>query len=72
IELPQLSDRLTRTTMPDGRRVRMQPMAVDVEGARTELPFPHKYGADTRRVLAEAGIGDDEYTTLRSQNVVAD
>ncbi len=71
-ELPQLRDRLTRTTMPDGRVVHMQPMAVDVEGARTELPFPHKHGADTRRILAEAGVGDTEYAALRSQDVVAD
>jgi len=70
-ELPALRDRLTRTAMPDGRTIRMQPMAVDVEGALTDLPFPHKYGADTRHVLAEAGIGDDEYATLRAQNVVA-
>lgn len=53
--LPALRDRLTRTTMPDGRTVRMQPMAVDVEGARSEFPFAPKYGADTRRVLVEAG-----------------
>ncbi|MBN9463311.1 MAG: hypothetical protein J0H00_19045, partial [Burkholderiales bacterium] len=71
IELPQLSDRLTRTTMPDGRRVRMQPMAVDVEGARTELPFPHKYGADTRRVLAEAGYGNAELEAFASAGVIA-
>jgi len=72
IELPQLGDRLTRTTLPDGHVVRMQPMAVDVPGARTELAFPHNYGSDTRRVLAEAGISADEYEKLRSQNVVAD
>ncbi len=54
-DLPALADRLTHTSTPDGRTIRMQPMAVDIEGARTELPFPPKYGADTRRVLAEAG-----------------
>lgn len=66
-ELPALRDRLTRTTMPDGRVVRMQPMAVDVEGARTELPFPPKYGADTRSVLAEAG-----YDAAQVDRFVAD
>ncbi len=66
-ELPALRDRLTQTTMPDGRVVRMQPMAVDVEGARTQLPFPPKYGADTRRVLAEAG-----YDAAQVDRFVAD
>lgn len=66
-ELPALRDRLTHTTMPDGRVIRMQPMAVDVEGARTDLPFPPKYGADTRRVLAEAG-----YETAQVERFVAE
>ncbi|UCE30155.1 MAG: CoA transferase [Burkholderiales bacterium] len=70
-ELPQLRERLTRTTMPDGRVVRMQPLAVDVEGACTELPFPPKYGADTGRVLSEAGFSAPELDALREDGVVA-
>ncbi|TAK40843.1 MAG: CoA transferase, partial [Betaproteobacteria bacterium] len=53
-ELPQLGAHLTRTALPDGRRVRMQPMAVEVPGSHAELAFAPKYGADTRRVLGEA------------------
>jgi crotonobetainyl-CoA:carnitine CoA-transferase CaiB-like acyl-CoA transferase len=70
-ELPALRDRLTRTTTPDGRVVRMQPMAVDVEGARTELPFPPKYGADTRRVLGEAGYDPGQIERLVAEGVAA-
>ena len=70
-ELPQLRDRLTRTAMPDGREVRMQPMAVDAAGARAELAFPPRYGADTRRVLAEAGYSGDEIGALAAGGVVA-
>ncbi len=70
-ELPALRDRLTRTTMPDGRTVRMQPMAVDVDGARSELPFPPRYGADTRRVLAEAGYGAAEVERFFADGVAA-
>ncbi len=70
-ELPQLIDKLTRTVMPDGRPVHMQPMAVDVPGAHTQLPFPPKYGADTRRVLAEAGYGADEVDALAGAGVIA-
>lgn len=70
-ELPALRDRLTRTTTPDGRVVRMQPMAVDVEGAHTELPFPPKYGADTRRVLGEAGYDPGQIERLVAEGVAA-
>ncbi len=70
-DLPQLRDKLTRTTMPDGRLVHMQPMAVDVEGARAELPFPPRYGQDTGRVLAQAGYSDREVEGLRTEGVIA-
>ncbi|MCD6681485.1 MAG: CoA transferase [Burkholderiaceae bacterium] len=70
-ELPALRDRLTHTTMPDGRTIRMQPMAVDIEGARTELPFPPKYGADTRRVLAEAGYDGGQIEAFVAEGVAA-
>ena len=70
-ELPQLSAHLTRTALPDGRPVRMQPMAVELPGARAELPFPPKYGADTRRVLGEAGFGAEELDALAGDGVIA-
>jgi len=57
--------------MPDGRTIRMQPMAVDVEGARTDLPFPPKYGADTRRVLAEAGYDGGQIEAFVDEGVAA-
>ncbi len=70
-ELPALRNKLTRTTMPDGRVVHMQPMAVDVAGARAELPAPPRYGADTGRVLGEAGYSADEIRALRGAGLVA-
>jgi itaconate CoA-transferase len=68
-ELPQLRGRLTRTLMPNGKAVRMQPMAVDIEAAALDLPFPPKYGADTRRVLAQAGYAETEIDELAVQGV---
>ncbi len=70
-ELPQLGDRLTRTALPDGRTVRMQPMAVDVPGARAELAFAPKYGADTRKLLGEAGFAAEEMDSLAGAGVIA-
>ncbi len=70
-ELPQLREKLTRTLMPDARVVHMQPMAVDLEGAHTELSFPPRYGADTRRVLAEAGYSGTDIDALAGSGVIA-
>lgn len=70
-ELPQLRGKLTTTTMPNGRTVRMQPLAVDYAGARTSMPFPPEYGADTRRVLAEAGYAGSEIQGMIEEGVAA-
>ena len=70
-ELPQLANRLTRTVMPNGKVVRMQPMPVDVEGANGKLGFPPGYGADTRRVLAQAGYPETEIDALAAEGVIA-
>ena len=69
--LEALSDRLTRTTLPDGRVVRMQPMAVDIDGVDGELAFAPKYGQHTRSVLAQAGLVVDEVQALFDAGVVA-
>ena len=70
-ELPQLRDKLTRTTMPDGRSVRMQPMAVDVAGTQGQLAFAPKYGQHTRSVLAEAGLSECDIAALFDAGVAA-
>lgn len=70
-EMSQLRDKLTRSTMPDGRTIRMQPMAVDLAEGSIELRFPPKYGADTRRILGEAGYATSEVEQLALQGVAA-
>ena len=59
-ELPLLRDKLTVSALNAERRVRMQPMAVDLPDARTEPPAPPRYGQHTRAVLAEAGLSAAE------------
>jgi len=71
-ELEALRDRLTSTVMPGGKRVRMQPMAVDLPGAAREFSFPPKYGEHTRPVLREAGFADDECRALAAAGVIPD
>ena len=70
-ELPLLADKLTRTALGGGPGVRMQPMAVDLPGARAELPAPPRYGEHTRAVLADAGYGRAEIDALLEARVVA-
>ncbi len=70
-ELPQLQGKLTITTMPDGRKVHMQPPAVDPPGGGLDMPFPPKYGADTRTVLDEAGYSAAEVDALIGEGVAA-
>ena len=70
-ELPAIASRLTSTVTPDGKTIRMQPMAVDFDGARRELSFAPKYGEHTDAILAEAGYSNDDCAQLRKAGVIA-
>lgn len=70
-ELPALRDKLTRTLMPDGSTLHMQPMAVDLPGASGVLGFAPKFGQHTTPVLAEAGLAAGEIQALYGEGVVA-
>jgi len=63
--------KLTTTRMPGGKTVRMQPMAVDVPSAATELRFPAKYGQDTLPVLREVGCTEAECAALKREGIIA-
>jgi itaconate CoA-transferase len=71
MQLPAIASRLTSTTLPDGRNVRLQPMAVDHDGAARAFPFPPQYGESTDQILAEIGVGAGEIDRLRSAGVIA-
>jgi crotonobetainyl-CoA:carnitine CoA-transferase CaiB-like acyl-CoA transferase len=69
-DLEALRGRLTTTTMPQGKRVRMQPMAVDLPEAPRDFSFPPKYGEHTRPVLREAGFSEEECRALAAAGVI--
>ena len=62
---------MTETTLPDGKTLRMQPQATDIDGALTELHFPKPYGADTVSVLGEAGYSPGECDALREKGIIS-
>jgi crotonobetainyl-CoA:carnitine CoA-transferase CaiB-like acyl-CoA transferase len=67
--LAALADKLTTTTLPGGKLVRMQPKAVDLAGSAGEFAFPPHYGQHTRQILAEAGLSG-EYDSLAQAGIV--
>jgi itaconate CoA-transferase len=70
-DMAAVASRLTRTTMPDGKTVRMQPMAVDVPGVSRELGFPPRYGEHTLAILQEAGFSASDCAGLKDNGVIA-
>ncbi len=68
--LDAIKSKLTMTQLPDGREIQMQPMAVDVEGAVTELGFPPRYGEQTAQVLSEAGYGAEDCAKLQETGAI--
>lgn len=69
--LEALNGKLTTTHTPDGQVIHMQPMAVDMDTARTELSFPAKYGQHTGQILSEAGVAESEIAALAEAGVIA-
>ncbi|HEY1362191.1 MAG TPA: CaiB/BaiF CoA-transferase family protein [Xanthobacteraceae bacterium] len=71
MRIEAIAGKLTATTTPAGRRVRLPPMAVDQPGARREYSFPPRYGEHSQAVLREIGYADAEIAALRAKGIVA-
>jgi crotonobetainyl-CoA:carnitine CoA-transferase CaiB-like acyl-CoA transferase len=67
-DLPGVREHLTRTTLPDGRAVRLPPTAVETPVQSFSLA--PRYGEHTRAVLGEVGLGDGEIDDLVGRGVV--
>jgi len=71
MELDAISSKLTTTQMPDGKNIRMQPMAVDLPDAEKNLSFPPGYGEHTNDILLEAGYSNTEIEALLGAGAVS-
>jgi len=69
-DLEAIRSKLTHTTTPGGRTVRLPPLAVDVPDSVTELTFPPGYSEHTAAILNEAGIDASEISELATAGVI--
>jgi itaconate CoA-transferase len=69
-ELQAIKTKLTRTIMPDGTRLNLQPLPVDIAGGPRELSFAPRYGEHSRAILEEVGLDDVEIEHLVKAGVV--
>jgi itaconate CoA-transferase len=71
MQIEAIARKLTATTAPDGRHVRLPPMAVDHAGARRDYKFPSRYGEQSETILREVGYAEAEIARLRAKGVLA-
>jgi itaconate CoA-transferase len=69
-KLDAIKHKLTRTKLPDGKTIYMQPPAVSLKGLKTELSFSPKYGEHTDEILKETGYGQEEIEQLKVDKIV--
>lgn len=68
-EMPAVASRLTTTTMPDGRVLRLPPAAVDLDGDN-HFAFAPRYGENTHSVLSEANFTTEQLKVLAAAGVI--
>jgi crotonobetainyl-CoA:carnitine CoA-transferase CaiB-like acyl-CoA transferase len=71
MQIEAIARKLTATTAPDGRRVRLQPMAVDHAGSPAHFSFPPRYGEHSEAILREVGYAPAEIDGLRAARIIA-
>jgi len=71
MQIEAIAKRLTTTTAPDGRRVRLPPMAIDQAGAPQDFSFPPRYGEHSEKILREVGYDPGAIAKLREAHVIA-
>ena len=71
MQIEAIARKLTATTAPDGRRVRLPPMAVDHAGSPTQFSFPPRYGEHSEAILREVGYAPTEIDGLRAARIIA-
>jgi crotonobetainyl-CoA:carnitine CoA-transferase CaiB-like acyl-CoA transferase len=69
-DMEAIASKLTTTRTPDGKRIHLPPLAVDLENALTEYSFAPRYSEHTKSILQEAGLGEEEIADLGTAGIV--
>lgn len=70
-EMPAVRSKMTRTVLPTGKTLRLQPRAVDLPEQPAAFSPPPSYGQDTRTVLREIGMADAEIDGLVADGIAS-
>jgi crotonobetainyl-CoA:carnitine CoA-transferase CaiB-like acyl-CoA transferase len=71
-KLPAIASKLTKTRMPDGRALQLQPLPVDLQEEPRELGFAPAYGEHSVAILEEAGFSVGEIEQLIKDGIAFD
>ena len=69
--MPAVRSKMTRTVLPTGRALRLQPRAVDLADKPEDFFPPRGYGEDTRAVLREVGYAGKEIDRMIEAGIAA-
>jgi crotonobetainyl-CoA:carnitine CoA-transferase CaiB-like acyl-CoA transferase len=69
-ELEAIKSKLTRSSLPDGRSIFLQPVSVDPPGGVRELHCAPGYGEHSRAILQEAGLAAPRIDDLIARGIV--
>ncbi len=69
--LEAIKRKTTKTTLPGGQEIYMQPMATDIDQAPTHFPIAPRYGEHTFAILQEAGYSPQQCDTMLQDGIVA-
>jgi crotonobetainyl-CoA:carnitine CoA-transferase CaiB-like acyl-CoA transferase len=69
--LQAIASKMTKTRMPSGRELNLQPLPVDLDGAPKVLSFAARYGEHTAAILSEVGFSVTEVQMLSREGIVA-
>lgn len=70
-EMPAIRSKMTRTLLPNGQTLRLQPRAVDMADQSSEFSPPPSYGQETRAVLEEIGLSQQEISGLVANGIAS-
>lgn len=69
-DMDAIASRLTTTRTPDGREIKLPPMAIDLEGGVRDLSFAPSYSQHTHAILEESGLTQREIETLTAEGII--